>query len=540
MKKLTISKPKFTKFKDLKNLDFKTIIKNILSGKSLIVVLVVFFLALNVLSESYHVRLDLTENSRYSLSPATKEIINNLDENVIIKVYFSDNIPPNLSETKQNSLDIFTEYQKNSNGNVIVEIVDPTSATFEEDAITSGVRQIQFSELSEDSYAVAQGFFGAVITKGDEKEAISVISNTGNLEYETTSRIVKVSGAQQGKVGFLTGHGEKSINTDISQANEFLQTQFSTEEIDLSSGKPIDPEEFPVVVIASPTEAMSKRDRFELEQYTIRGGRLLILSDILQLQESTPILTKTESNINELLKLYGLEQETKVVLDESFTPVVSGASRIAYPYWVLITTDGFNSEIPPLSELTSATLLWTSPLKQIEDTKQTITQLLTTTDSAWTEEGDTLSIDFKNFSPENQGKEVLGYLVEGTLEKSFDSVPELKDSKEKDQRTKEDEVVDNTDQIKVVVIGDVDFITDNFHNANEQNMVMFLNLVEWLANSTELTAIRAKTVAPRPLEVIEEDQKNIVKVVNIAAGSASIVVFGIWYLRHRKRKPSMI
>lgn len=532
--KIKINKPEF------KREQITLLSKRLLSGFSLITILGLFFLLLNILSERYHVRMDLTENQIYSLSGSTKNLIRGLEGEVTIDVFFSDNLPPALQDTKQNALDIFNEYQKNSNGKINVIVHDPLGAGFEDDAISKGIQQIQFSEYSEDSFAVAQGFFGASISHDGLSESIAVISDSGNLEYETTSRIFKLTTEQSGKIGFLTGHGEKSIVTDISEANQFLQTQFSTEEVDLSKGQPLDPNELAVLVIPSPTESLSQRDLFEIEQYVLKGGSLLVLSDLYALEEGLPIQNKSESNINELFKIFGIEQESKLVLDQSYTPIISGLNRITYPYWVLFTPEGFEQNIPALSELSSATFLWSSPFKKVDGADLELTELLNTTENAWTESGESIDISVKEFAPTDQSKQVLGYLIEGPLTTTFEKVPALSDKKTEDLRTEDEEVIDSVENARIVMLGDIDFITDNYHNANEQNMVLFLNLVEWLANSEELTEIRAKTVAPRPLDVIEQSERNLTKILITASAPVVVGVVGFIYLKRRKKMPSQI
>lgn len=550
--KLNIKKPEFS-FEKIKQADYRGFIKRLFSGRSLLILLIAFIVLINYLSLSYFIRLDATDTQLYSLSPATKEIISNLSDEVVIEVFFSDNTPPNLLEAKQNVLDLLEEFAKASGGKIKVDIKNPTSSDFETLANSRGIQQIQYSEYSDDKFLVAQGFLGLAFVKGDSVETIPVITSLDNLEYEVTSRIMKLTKSQEIKVGFFTKQAETkdgldgvgtgasgSVFDNYSDIRELLERQYLTGEVDLSLGKPIDPKEFPVVVVVAPKSALSQRDFFELEQYAFNGGRLLVLEDLFRLSFNMPILSKTGSNLNEFLKNYGLEVESKVLLDESFTPIISQNTKIAYPFWILVGGDGINSEIPPLNELSSVTFLWANPIKKEEKTGLEYTELFNTTKFAWTETGESIDIDFKDFKPADQKKYTVSYMVKGSAKSQFSEIPALESKTGNDARVDKDNVLTKTENFEMVVIGDADFVADNFMGANEQNSVMFLNLIDWLSNAEDLSSIRSKSITTRPLATLDTDTKAIYKVVNSAVAPVSIALFGLIYLKRRKSKPSAI
>ncbi len=533
------------KIPQLPNIKFKfsrdewgNILKSILSITNIPIIIVIGLVILNIFSQYFFLRLDLTDEGNYSLSSATKNIISKLPDDVILEVYFSDNIPPNLSEIRQQVYDLYEEYAKSSDGKITFDLKSPQSSDFESEAQSRGLTQIQFSEFSQDSYEVARGYLGAAIVKGSEVEAIPVLSSVSNLEYETTSKIVKLTSDQTVKIGFLTGHEEYTLISDLVEINEYLQSQYVTETVDLSEGKPIDPEEIKVLVIPGPRKALSERDQFELEQYLFAGGRIIVLEDLLKMSSDLPVLAKTESNTNDFLKNYGLEVETKVLLDKSFTPITAGISQIEYPYWVLLTEEGINSSLPPFSELQTSTFIWSNPVKKIEKDGITHTELFTTTEFAWTESGESIDINFKDFIPTEQKKYSLAYLAEGKTESVFKDkdIPLLSDTTKVDQRTSETVRINEGKDIKLAVIGDADFVTSNFINANEQNPVLILNLIEWMANNNELASIRSKNITTRPLQTVSDNERTIYKVANSALSPLSVVIIGILYSRRRKNR----
>lgn len=543
--------------KSFKKINVSSILNNFKSNKAILILTVFVLILLNYLSLQYFVRIDTTDSQNFSISQTTKEIISELEDEVTIEVYFSDNIPPNLAEAKQNVLDLLEEYAKTSNGKVVLDIKDPQASDFETSAQTKGIRQIQFSEYGQDKFSVAQGFLGVAFVKDDVTEVIPVVASVDNLEYETTSRILKLTASDdKKKIGFYSKFPSpeseesetgippqsQSILNSLTTIEEVLGRQYGVEEIDLSSGKPINVNEFPVVVVVAPSAPLDDRDKFELDQYIMNGGNLLVLEDLLKLGSNTPVLTKTESNLNTFLEHYGITVETKVLLDESFTPIINGFDQIAYPYWVLATDEGINREIPPLNTLQASTFLWTNPLTKNEKDGLDYTEMITTTNLAWEESGDVINIDFKEFSPSDQKKYTISYLVEGQIDSAYKDkdIPALADTSKSDERTEENERINSSENIRMVVFGDSDFVSDSFINANEQNPVLFLNLVDWMANSNDLSSIRAKGVTTRPLEALDNEDKNIYKAVNSASIPVIIALTGLVYLRKRKNSPSKI
>ena len=538
---MKIKLPKFPKIKlRVNKSDLKSIIRNVSIRKHIQSLVIIGLIILNIISQNLFVRVDATDSGNFSLSPATKKIITGIDDEIILELYFSENIPPNLSETKQLVLDLYEEYSKSSDGKIKLDVKNPQGSDFESSAQTQGLTEIQFSEYSQDRFEVARGYFGAAILKGSESEVIPVLSGVSNLEYDTTSKILKLTQEQTTKIGFLTGHEEESFFVGLESINSLLQTQFVTETIDLSNGKPLDPKDVQVLVIVGTRKALSERDQFELDQYLLSGGKILILEDLFQLE--VPILSKTEGNVNDFLKNYGVEIESKILLDTSFTPIMAGVNQITYPYWVMLTDEGINHSLTPLNQLKTATFLWSSPLKKTVKEGITHTELFSTTEFAWSETGESLNIDFKEFVPTEQKKYPLGYLIEGKVESAFKGkdVPVLSDASITDLRTAENQRVQSSENVKMVVIGDSSFVTNDYMYANEQNPVLFMNLVEWMANSDELTSIRSKNVTTRPLSAIEDDEKTIYKLVNSALAPISTVVLGVLYIKRRKTRPSSI
>lgn len=543
MKEIKFKKPQF-KF-DLAS--FASFFVNIGTNTlSQVLVLVVALIVLNLLSQKFFWRVDLTETKTYTLSKGTKNILASLDETVTIKTFFSDNVPPDIIPVIQDVNDIYEEYVRYSDGKVNLEIKNPSEENFRSSALEAGIPEVQYQEFSQDKYEIANGFLGTAISYKDNTEVIELITeqNIQNLEYETSSRIYKLTTEEKPKVGFLTGHGEKSLEGDYSTIKEYLEIQFTIETVDLSQGEPIDSNQIKALIIAAPTGPFSDRDKFELDQYIMNGGRVVVLADIFNLGYQTTMLSKSQSNIGEFFNHYGVEVSESVLLDESYTPLY-GLFR--YPYWVLATAGNFDSNNPALAQLQSLVFQWASPLNEVETNgNRKYTSLIKTTEEAWLATGEMISADpSQNFTPLSQRQYDIAAIIEGKQVSMFkdQDIPELESSGEEpleDKRAVEHPRNNEFEDAKLVVIGDSDFISDSFIESSEQNPVFFLNLIEWLASSEDLISIRSKNISYRPLETTTKSTKLFAKAANIGIVPVLLIGTGIAYNTIRKKRKSSI
>ncbi len=90
-----------------------------------IVLFAAIMILVNLLSEQFFFRLDLTENRQYTLSKATKGILKDLSEPITVTAYFSKDIPSQLIKTKDDFREMLVEYGKISGQMVVYEFISP-------------------------------------------------------------------------------------------------------------------------------------------------------------------------------------------------------------------------------------------------------------------------------------------------------------------------------------------------------------------------------------------------------------------------------
>ena len=152
-------------------------------------------------------RLDLTAQREYSLSPTTKDLVNNLQEPLLIRAYISAKTHPLLAPLAPRVRDMLREYEIASHGKIKAEVVDPLSNTdIEAEANqTYGIKPTAFRVSGRHEASVINSYFDILIRYGDQSVVLSfgdiveveqlpdrVDVRLRNLEYDLTRTIKKV------------------------------------------------------------------------------------------------------------------------------------------------------------------------------------------------------------------------------------------------------------------------------------------------------------------------------------------------------------
>jgi len=152
-------------------------------------------------------RADLTADRLYSLSAATKDLITNLQEPLLIRGYFSEKTHPYLEPLVPTIRDVLEEYRIASGGKVQIETIDPTQDPDAEAQANDvyGIRPTPFSVQDRYEQSVVNSYFDILVSYGDQHQVLGYqdlieieSSSSGgvevrlrNLEYDLTRSIKK-------------------------------------------------------------------------------------------------------------------------------------------------------------------------------------------------------------------------------------------------------------------------------------------------------------------------------------------------------------
>ncbi len=504
----------------------KEFIKNffIREGKATTIFIVIGILAvLNFLSYHIFARFDLTENKDYSVSKISKETVRDLDDVVNIKAYFSKNLPTKYLTLTREVKDILDEYMNYSGGRIRVEFIDPSeSEDVKNNLAAVGIPILRFNVLKNDAFEVVQGYMGIVIEYGDRQEIIPMVSGTQNLEYDLTLAIKKLVSENMPVLGLVTSHGAPGPDT-MNYALSALKKLYQIREIDLKSEDGIGGDIETLLVIGL-KENLGEDELKKIDDFIMASKPVLFLVDGVRVEQNL-LVNKNEIDLEKLLDEYGLTLNKNLISDISCGRASFSQEfltfMIDYPLWPKILPDNFDNNSVMVAGLGSLMLPWASSVDASEKEGLDIFYLAKSTSDAWAQEDNFRLNPQDNFRSGGEGGQYnLALFVSGKLKSPFGR--------------------GETENGKIILIGDSDFILDMFLEQNGDNLIFFQNLVDGLSLDEDLIKIRSQGVIARPIKPLETGIKETLRYINIFGMTVLVLIFGLWRYFWRRRKSNNI
>lgn len=479
-----------------------------------IVLVVCIILLINFLSEQFFIRLDFTEDKRFTLSDATKNILTTLEEPVTITAYFSDNLPPQLDQVKREVRDMLTEYATRSKGMVAYEFIDP----LEDDKIKAqanqaGVQQMQVQVQEKDQIQAQIAYMGLDIQLGEDHEPIPRITQITGLEYTLSSTIKKLSVTDKPVVGFVQGHGEPGFGK-LWGAKQALDILHKTELVNLSDSS-LNIYKYNTLAIIAPKDSFPPEELAKLDDFLNHGGRLFIAIDrsdanLNQEQYSHEVNTGLEY----WLASKGIDVNSNVVIDLNcqqgwIQPQPGYIMQITIPYFIIVNQF---SEHPITSGLEAMSMNFASSINYSGDSSVVFTPIITSSEHSGT-------------------RPAAGYInvTQKWSEADF-PIPNLTLA-----ATLEGNIAGGT-PTKMVVVGDGGFpIPDEGQNqVNPDNLNLLVNSIDWLSDDTGLVELRTQGATARPLDDLEDNKRTFLKYLNLLLPVILALVYGIFRFQHKR------
>ncbi|MEQ9591153.1 MAG: GldG family protein, partial [Cyclobacteriaceae bacterium] len=238
------------------------------------VLIVAILLVINLLSNEFHLRFDLTDERQYTLSEATRDILNEMEEPVTVKAYFSKDLPPNVIKTRQDFQEMLVEYASLADGMLLYEFIDPNeSEANEQDAVGKGIQPVLINVREKDQVKQQKAFLGAVLSLGDKTDVIPFIQPGTAMEYALSTSIKKISVNDKPTIGFLAGHGEPSL-AELRQLQNQLTVLYQSQEVRLDSANV--PANVKTLVILRPMDSIPPSTLSRVDEFLSRGGSVAI------------------------------------------------------------------------------------------------------------------------------------------------------------------------------------------------------------------------------------------------------------------------
>ncbi|MCV9386471.1 GldG family protein [Reichenbachiella ulvae] len=490
---------------------------------NVIIRLVVFALILfvvNMIASKLYFRLDFTEDQRYTLSKASKDILNDLDDVVTVKAYFSEDLPAQLLSNRQDFEDLLVEYENRSGGNVVYEFISPNEdEELEQEAQQSGIQPVIINVTEKDQVQQLKAYMGAVLMMGDQKEVISVVQPGVNMEYGLTTSIKKLSVTDKPKVGLLQGHGEPSLQ-EIAQLQQQLSILYEVETIDLSTQTEV-PTYLRSLAIINPSDTISDMDFAKIDAFMAQGGNVFVAYSNLKGDLQNGYLSKGPNiGLEDWLATKKVNMGDRFVVDansgsvtvQQNNGVFNIRSQIKFPYFPMLSDF---PEHPTTQGLEGMMLPFVSALNYTgTDSATTFQPLIMTSDMSGLAQTPTMvNIDKKwNENDFRDGPQTLAMAVEGPLA--------------------------GNQNAKLIVVSNGQFAINGNppQQISPDNVNFVSNAIDWLSDDTGLIDLRTKGVTSRPLEKLEDGERETLKYANVVVPILLVLIYAFVRKQRYARK----
>ena len=220
---------------------------NFLIGITLIILL-------NVLTSRAFYRFDLTEEKRFSIKPATKELLRSLDDVVYIEVFLEGELNAGFKRLRNTTRETLEEFRIYSGNKIQYTFNDPSAALsesaknqFMQGLMSRGIQPTNVIDQNDGRRIEKLIFPGAIVSYGGVEEGVMLLKGNQaataeqklnqsieGIEYQLASAIRKLTSLERKKVGLLRGHNEMD-SLEVESFNLSLTESYEIDEVKLNS-----------------------------------------------------------------------------------------------------------------------------------------------------------------------------------------------------------------------------------------------------------------------------------------------------------------
>lgn len=531
------------------------------------------------IADRYRVRLDLTEEQRYSISSPTKNLLGRLERDVIVEVYLAGELPSNFVRFQKAIRELLDEFAIYTPVNFDVRFVDPAQASgtrarnqFFQSLVNQGLQPTNLNYSRDGQSSQKLIFPGAILSYGGEELALNLLKgNRSNgpeeiinqsiegLEYEFANALQQLASPGRKRIGLVTGHSEPDT-TQLAGLTNLVLEKYDLFRLNLPERTtPI--EGYDLLLVAKPTTAFSDREKFLLDQFIMKGGRVAFFLDALRVNMDSAsgegtVAIPYETELADMLFKYGVRINQNYVVDLNCGdfPVVAGnlgdqpqIRMLPWPYFPVITNYG---DHPVVKGMDAVMARFASTIDTVRADGVRKTPLMLT--SANTKVmGAPVRVSFNDLKSEllperfQSGPKAIGYLLEGTF-------TSLYKNRFPPKGLEQAMTIGDGMESKLVVIADGDLIrnelslengnplpmgVDPYGQQTYANETLVMNLIDYLLDEDGLIQTRAKEVKIRPLDKAKiKQQRTQWQLINLLAPLVVLVLFGAVKMWVRKRR----
>lgn len=299
----------------------------------------IIIILLWIIGSKIYFRLDLTTEKRFTLTPQTKNILKNLPGEIYIKVYLDGDIPVGFKKLKNSIKETLDEFRVHAGNNIQYEFINPagnpdvkTRSQLYSDLYNKGLRPTNLMIRDEEGGNSEKLVFpSALVSYNGVELPVNFLKNNAGLtaeanlnnsmqtiEYELVKPIFNITSKKNDKVAFISGHGELD-ELEVADIYQEIANSFSIFR-GVIGGQPGSIDSFKTIIIARPLKEFSEPDKLIIDQYIMKGGRVLWMVDevnasIDSLTNGSTFAFVNNTNLDDMLFTYGVRINPSLVQD---------------------------------------------------------------------------------------------------------------------------------------------------------------------------------------------------------------------------------
>ena len=550
----------------------------------LLVVGIVLFI--NALGNFFYTSFDLTEEKRFTLTPATNKLLSTKTGPIFVRVFLEGEFPAGFKRLQESTREILDDF-RSVNPQIDYVFDNPSDGSAEEiNARRSALAEkeiyptnLRVKDVDETKEIIIYPY--ALVNMGNKEVAVNLLeseimgvpneyvlnNSVSLLEYKFANAIQKMIKTKRDKIIFTQGHNE--LNKDqLQDLRVTLAPYYDTDLVNLDSVVSVPPA-INVMVVAKPMTPFSEKDKFKIDQYVMNGGKVMWLVDRMgvnmdSLQSGNKFIPNDYPlNIEDQLFKYGARIQPNLILDLNCTriPLVSGALGSGKQYdmfpWFYHPLVAPNSDHPIVKSLDRVNFFFPSTVDVVKTKTDIKSTVLLSSSPRTRVQFSPIRLDFEilRYDPDpamfDKGEQPIAVLLEGEFPSVFENrVPEeLRNT----LSSIGVEYKNKSLSTRMIVVGDGDIAANVVNPLKEEyqslgfnkferrvfqaNKDFMINSLEYLLDDDGVIEARGKEVKLRLLDAVKaKEERGMWQFVNIVVPLLFLFLFGFVYNYLRRRR----
>lgn len=523
---------------------------------------------INVIAAFMFFRWDLTQEKRYTISDATKKLLQNLDHQVVIKVYLTGDFPAGFERLERAIQETLESFVDEGGSNVAYHFIEPTDPKLQEKLIEKGLIPTNLFANEEGKRTERLVFPGAVLVYEGKEYPVQLLKGNKSatpeqqlnqsyegVEFELASAIRRLAQKDRKRIGILVRH----TKVPPPRFSDFLANLQQNYDLYFDVQNPENWDKGDLLIISKPDTPFDEDEKFRLDQFVMRGGKLLLFADGARVDSVSlegTFAQPLDVNLDDLLFKYGCRINQNLIKDLSCAMIPLNVGNMGdkpqikpmpWRFFPLINNFGKHPIVRNLDALYARfpSSIDTIQVEGIKKTPLLLTSRYTQLRKAPVLVGYNEARQQPDPREYNAGEKPIAMLLEGSFSSLYNNRllpndPRMKSFVGKSKPTQIIVVSDGD-----LIVNDIDYKRnaplplgyDRLSGNTFANRDFALYAVDYLADSEGLITARNKQVTLRPLDKLRlKEERTQWQLLNLLGPLVLIGLIGAAWQWNRKRR----